>query len=105
MIKHVVMFKLKEFETQAEKEAKMEEIRRRLEFLIHKIDVLRSIRVCFNCNPEEKWDIILIAELISLDDINAYATHPEHVVVAKEIIAPVIVDRACVDYDANSIWR
>lgn len=99
MVRHIVMFKLKEFASPAEKQAKLDEIKTRLEALIDKIDVLRKIEVKFNCNPEESWDLILITELDSLTDVNTYANHPEHVAVAKGIIGPVKADRACVDYE------
>ena len=99
MVRHIVMFKLKEFASPAEKQAKLDEIKKRLEALIDKIDVLRKIEVKFNCNPEESWDLILITELDSLADVSTYANHPEHVAVAKGIIGPVKADRACVDYE------
>lgn len=99
MVRHIVMFKLKEFASPAEKQAKLDEIKTRLEALIDKIDVLRKIEVKFNCNPKESWDLILITELDSLADVNTYANHPEHVAVAKGIIGPVKADRACVDYE------
>lgn len=99
MVRHIVMFKLKEFASPAEKQAKLDEIKTRLEALIDKIDVLRKIEVKFNCNPAETWDLILITELDSLADVNTYANHPEHVAVAKGIIGPVKADRACVDYE------
>jgi len=99
MVKHIVMFKLTEFATPAEKKAKMQEIKESLEVLIDKIDVLRSIQVDFNINPEETWDLILTTELDTLEDVKTYATHPEHVAVSKAIIAPVKADRACVDYE------
>ena len=99
MVRHIVMFKLKEFDTPEAKEAKMQEIKVALEALIDKIDVLRMIRLEFNVNPAETWDIILTTELDSLADVNTYANHPEHVAVAKNIIGPVKADRACVDYE------
>lgn len=99
MVRHIVMFKLKEFDTPEEKEAKMQEIKVALEALIDKIDVLHMIRLDFNVNPAETWDIILTTELDSLADVNTYANHPEHVAVAKNIIGPVKADRACVDYE------
>lgn len=99
MVRHIVMFKLKEFASPAEKQAKLDEIKTRLEALIDKIDVLSKIEVKFNCNPEESWDLILITELDSLADVSTYANHPEHVAVAKGIIGPVKADRACVDYE------
>lgn len=98
MIRHIVMFKLKEFATPADKLAKMQEIKAGLEALINKIDILRMIRVNFNVNPEETWDLILTTELDSLEDVSVYANHPEHVAVSKGLIGPVKADRACVDY-------
>ena len=99
MIRHIVMFKLKELATPVDKQAKMQEIKTGLEALIDKIDVLRMIRVDFNVNPAETWDIILTTELDTLEDVSTYANHPEHVAVAKGIIGPVKADRACVDYE------
>lgn len=99
MIRHIVMFKLKEFATPADKQAKMQEIKTGLEALIDKINVLRMIRVDFNVNPAETWDIILTTELDTLEDVGTYSNHPEHVAVSKGIIGPVKADRACVDYE------
>jgi hypothetical protein len=102
MVRHIVMFKLKEFASPDEKQAKMSEIKNALESLADKIDILRFIQVDFNINPLEAWDLILTTELDSLDDIRTYANHPEHVAVSKDIIAPVKADRACIDYE---IWN
>jgi hypothetical protein len=99
MVRHIVMFKLKEFASPGEKKAAMNEIKRGLESLAGKIDVLRFIQVDFNVNPSETWDIILTTELDSLDDVGLYANHPEHLAVSKNLIAPVKTDRACVDYE------
>lgn len=99
MVRHIVMFKLLPFASAGEKLAKLEEIKQALEALHGKIDVLRSIRVDFNCNPEEEYDLILTTEMDTLADVNTYATHPEHVAVSKGIIGPVKAGRACVDYE------
>ena len=99
MVRHVVMFKLIPFDDAAEKQAKLDEIKNALEALKDKIGFLRSIRVDFNCNPDEAFDLILTTELDSLADVNAYATHPEHVAVSKGLIGPVKAGRACVDYE------
>ncbi len=99
MIRHIVMFKLTPFATADEKMAKMQEIKVALEALKDKIELLHLIRVDFNMNPEETWDLILTTELDSLDAVKAYAVHPDHVAVAKGLIGPVKADRACVDYE------
>lgn len=98
MVRHIVLFKLIPFETPEAKTAKMMEIKARLEALKAKIDCLHFIQVDFNINPAEPWDIVLTTELDSLDALHAYATHPDHVAVSKEVIAPVKADRACIDY-------
>jgi len=92
------MFKLTEFTSQEEKQAKMLEIKTHLEELINVIECLKFIQVDFNINPSEKWDLILTTELPTLEDVKIYSNHPAHVAVSKELIAPVKADRACVDY-------
>lgn len=99
MIRHIVMFKVVAFDTPSEKMKKLQEIKESLEALIDKIDTLRSIRVDFNVNPAETWDFVLTTEHDSLEGLSAYANHPEHVAVSKNLIGPVKADRACVDYE------
>lgn len=98
MIRHIVLFKLKEFATPAEKIAQIDEVKTQLEALIDKIDVLLHIHVDSNINPSETWDIILTTEFHSLDDLHTYANHPDHVVISTNLIGPIKADRACVDY-------
>jgi hypothetical protein len=93
------MFKLTKLATPAEKQAKMQEIKTCLEALKDKIALLHKIEVGFNVNPAETWDLILTTEVHSLKDLDAYANHPAHVEVTKNVIAPVKADRACVDYE------
>lgn len=99
MVRHIVLFKLVPFATEAEKLAKMQEIKVALEALKEKISLLHLIRVDFNINPEESWDLMLTTELASLEAVKEYAAHPDHVAVAKGLIGPVKADRACVDYE------
>ena len=98
MIKHVVMFKLKDFDDPSEKVAKMTAIKVALEDLRASIAVVRELRVDFNCNPSEEWDLILTSVFDTLDDVATYANHPAHLAVGKNLIAPVRAGRACVDY-------
>ncbi|MDR0748446.1 MAG: Dabb family protein [Tannerellaceae bacterium] len=99
MIRHIVMFKLTAFATPSGKQAKMQEIKTRLEALKDKITQLHKIEVNFNVNPSEPWDIILTTEVQSLKELDAYASHPAHLEVATNVIAPVKAERACIDYE------
>ncbi|GHT31876.1 stress responsive protein [Bacteroidia bacterium] len=98
MIKHRVLFKLKEFSSQEEKTLKINEIKSGLEALIDIIPQLKKIFVGVNINPKEGFDICLETEHDTLEDLNAYATHPDHLAVSK-IIREVLDSRACVDYE------
>lgn len=97
MVRHIVMFKLKEYEHQTEKMAKLVEFKHLLEGLMGKIEVLKSMEVGINMNPAETFDFVLVSEFDSLEDVDIYAKHPAHVAVAKQI-AEVRESRACVDY-------
>jgi len=97
MIKHVVLFKLKEFSCQVEKGLKISEIKSGLEALINLIPELKKINVGINVNPNEEFDICLETEHENMDGLKAYAVHPEHVAVAK-IVREVLEKRSCVDY-------
>lgn len=95
MIKHIVAFRLKG--PDEERRAKAESFKRALMALPGEIDCLRSMEVGINCNPEEKWDIVLIALVDNLEDLEKYAHHPLHLQAAS-IIKDCKEDRACVDY-------
>lgn len=98
MVKHIVLFKLKENLSQEEKWKVMNDFKAAIEALPAKIDFIRHICVGLNANPAEKWDICLDSEFDSLSDVNAYAVHPDHVAAAG-LLKEVKADRACVDYE------
>lgn len=98
MVKHIVIFKLKDEISQNEKLSLMNQFKEAIEKLPPVIPVIRKIEVGLNMNPEESWHIALYSEFDSLDDVKTYATHPEHVK-AGQIIAQAKENRACVDYE------
>ena len=106
MIKHIVLFKLEESE---HKNVRLQEIRDRLEALVQVIPELHragnlALYVGLAAGatavlvPEEKWDFSLEAVVADLHALEVYANHPAHQEIVKTLIAPVKVDRACVDY-------
>lgn len=98
MIKHIVLFKLKDEISVEKKLAVMNKFKGAIEALPAKIPVIRMIEVGLNVNPAESWNIALSSEFDSLDDLKAYATHPDHVA-AGTILAETKESRACVDYE------
>ncbi|WP_298110110.1 Dabb family protein [uncultured Bacteroides sp.] len=98
MVKHIVLFKLKDEAPEAEKLEAMNSFKKTIEALPAKIAVIRKIEVGLNMNPGETWSIALYSEFDSLDDVKFYATHPDHVAAGK-LLAAVKENRACVDYE------
>ncbi|MDD2799233.1 MAG: Dabb family protein [Bacteroidales bacterium] len=97
MVKHIVLFKLKEFESEEAKSSKLSEIKASLEGLTSKIEVLKSMEVGINANSSEMYDFSLTSEFEKMEDVEVYAKHPDHLAVAK-IIREHLESRACVDY-------
>ncbi len=95
MIRHIVLFQLKD---SSEKQYVMSHFKAAIEALPAVIPWIRHIEVRFNTNPEEAYDVALVSEFDSLDDVNRYAVHPDHQAAAK-IIGPHKENRACVDYE------
>lgn len=98
MVKHIVLFKLKEEVSADKKLAAMNAFKAAVESLPTKIDVIRKIEVGLNTNPAETWSIALYSEFDTLEDVKLYAVHPDHVAAGK-LIAEVRENRACVDYE------
>lgn len=96
MVKHIVSFKL-----QGDSQTRLDAARRFKDALLalpEQIDVLQSMEVGINQNPNEDWDIVLTAVVPTMADVDTYARHPAHVAAAA-IIGPVKASRACVDYE------
>lgn len=99
MINHVVLFKLKKYESESEKQTIIGKIEDALLSLSGKIDELKYIEVGVNYDLSAKsYDICLITHFESIDQLDVYRIHPEHVKVA-EFIGQHAVDRAAVDYE------
>lgn len=96
MVKHIVSFKLTG--TDEERRRVAQEFKEALLALPQQIDVLRSMEVGINENPAEQWDVVLIAVVDTMADVEVYAKHPAHVAAAA-LLAGHKADRACIDFE------
>ncbi len=96
MVKHIVSFKLSG--TDAERREVAERFKAALLALPEQIEVLRSMEVGINENPAEQWDVVLVATVDTMADVEVYAKHPAHVAAAG-LLAGHKADRACVDFN------
>lgn len=95
MVKHIVTFKLSG--TPEERRQVAENFKVALMALPAQIDVLQSMEVGINENPNEDWDVVLTATVPTMADVEIYAKHPAHVAAAG-LLAGHKEARACVDY-------
>jgi hypothetical protein len=99
MIKHVVMFKLKKYDSDSEKQAVISNIKEALLGLKGKIDELKYIEVGANYDLATKaYDLCLISHFESVEQLDVYRIHPKHLKVL-ELIGQHAVERAAVDFE------
>jgi len=94
MIKHIVFFKL---EDNSDEHKKL--VRDKIMSMKGKIDILKNIEVGINFSPEERaYDLSLISDFESCEDLSAYAIHPLHVEVIKYLKSKNTITKV-VDYE------
>ena len=98
MIKHIVMWRLKDFAEGANKKENALKIKSSLEGLKSKIKEIRFIEVGISISDAaDFYDVVLITEFKDLRDLENYQKHPEHIKVG-EFIAKIRLERKVVDY-------
>lgn len=98
MINHVVLFKLKQFPAE-EKKAILAELKEMLEGLRSKIEEVVYIEAGINYELESKnYDLALISHFRTVEDLDRYRVHPEHILVVKRM-GEVAETRAAVDFE------
>ena len=94
MIKHIVMFKLKD-----RNKENIEKIVDALKTLEGNIDVLRSAESGVNFTESERsYDIVLTTEFDDRNALNAYGPHPNHLPVV-ETVRSLCSGSVVVDYE------
>lgn len=98
MVKHIILWKLKEELSAEEKEAVKAGIKEGLEGLAGQIPGLIEIKVHTNGLPTSNVDVMLESSFESFDALKAYSIHPKHVDVADGKVRPFTAQRSCLDY-------
>ncbi|MBR5958569.1 MAG: Dabb family protein [Salinivirgaceae bacterium] len=99
MVKHVILWQLKDELSEAEKQNAKQQIKAGLEGLAGKVPGLIDIKVNINGLPTSNADVMLDSTLESFDALKAYAVHPAHVAVADGAVRPNTKLRVCLDYE------
>ena len=98
MVKHVILWQLKEELSAEEKQNVKEGIKSGLESLKGKIPGLLDIHVEINPLDSSNADVMLDSSFESEEALKGYAIHPEHVKIADGKVRPFTKTRTCMDY-------
>lgn len=93
MIRHIVMWKFKENEKE-----NMYKFLDGLNSLNGKLNMIKHMETGVNINSDSSFDAVLISDFDSLEDLNAYKNHPEHLAISA-LCKSIREARASVDYE------
>ena len=100
MVKHIILWQLKDELTGTEKEAVKAGIKEGLEGLSGQIPGLLDIKVQTECLASSNVDVMLDSTFVDEQALKTYASHPAHVKVADNQVRPFTKTRACMDFEA-----
>ena len=99
MVKHIILWNLKDEYSPEQKEQIKVEIKDAIESLQRKVPGLIDIKVQIVGLASSNADLMLDATLESEEALKGYAVHPEHVKVANENVRPYTKSRSCLDFE------
>ena len=99
MVRHVILWQLKDEISGSEKEIVKKGIKEGLEGLKGKIEGLVENKVNENPLPSSNADVMLDSLFESADALKNYSTHPAHVEVANGKVRPYTKARTCMDFE------
>ena len=99
MVKHVILWTLKDEYSAAEKTQIKQGIKEGLEGLLGKVPGLKEITVNISPLESSNCDLMLDSTLEDEAALKGYAVHPAHVEVADTKVRPFTASRVCMDYE------
>lgn len=99
MVKHIILWQLKDELTAEEKTEVKKGIKEGLEGLAGKIPGLTEIKVQIEGLASSNAEVMLDSTFVDEAALKTYATHPEHVAVADGKVRPYTKTRMCLDFE------
>ena len=99
MVKHIILWQLKDELQGAEKDEVKAGIKAGLEGLLGQIPGLIDIKVQIEGLASSNADVMLDSTFVDERALKTYATHPAHVKVADNQVRPFTKTRSCLDFE------
>ena len=98
MVKHIILWQLKDELSVQEKELVKKEIKAGLEDLKGKVPGLVDIHGQISALDSSNADLMLDVTLEDAAALKGYAVHPDHLAVANSKVRPYTKTRICIDF-------
>ena len=99
MVKHVILWTLKDELSAEEKMTIKQGIKEGLEGLKDKVPGIVDIKVNINGLESSNADLMLDSTFESVAALKGYSVHPEHVAIADSKVRPYTKIRSCLDFE------
>ena len=99
MVRHVILWNMKETLSDEERRKVKNDIKEALEALKGVIPGLLEINVATDPLDTSNADLLLDSLFEDKDVLAVYADHPAHVKVKDELVVPNVRSRVCMDYE------
>ena len=99
MVKHIILWQLKDELSAEEKETVKADIKAGLEGLAGQIPGLIEIKVQTESRASSNADLMLDSSFEDEASLKGYAVHPAHVAVADGVVRPNAKTRVCIDFE------
>ena len=98
MVKHIILWQLKDELSEEEKAQVRADIKAGLEGLKGQIPGLLEIKVQTEFLDSSNADLMLDSAFVDESALKGYAVHPAHVAVADGVVRPNTKSRVCIDF-------
>ena len=98
MVKHVIIWQLKDEYTEEQKQQIKVEVKEKLEALVGVIPGLLEMKIQIDYFAASNADFMLDSTFENEEALKGYAVHPEHVKIANENVRPFVKSRSCLDF-------
>ena len=99
MVKHIILWKLKEDLGAKEKRTVLENMKRELEALEGVVPGLVSMNIVIDSLESSNADVMMDSAFESEETLKGYQKHPAHVKAADTYVRPFTAVRMCIDYE------
>ncbi len=99
MVKHIILWNLKEEFSESEKKKIKEDAKVALEGLVGVVPGLLEMKIQTEYLETSNAELMLDSTLEDNEALKNYLVHPKHVDVANNFVRPFVAKKSCIDFE------